>query len=190
MQVPIEISARHVHLSREDLRILFGKNYQLKPLKKLSQPGLFAAYETVILSTPLASIEKVRIIGPEREKIQVEISQTDAVNLGINPPFRISGDLKNSEKLKLIGPQGEIDLREGVIIARRHLHLSREEANQYHLKDGDIVSVKINGERELVFHQVVARVQPNFKWSVHLDTDEANAAGINSTNKTGEVIFS
>ncbi|MDD4995888.1 MAG: phosphate propanoyltransferase [Patescibacteria group bacterium] len=178
-KVPVEISARHVHLSQEHLTILFGSDYQLNKLKDISQPGEFSCQETLILKTDKAEIKNVRIVGPLRKQTQAEISLTDARNLGIRPPIRISGDLTGSEKCSLIGPAGMIDLTEGVIVAQRHLHLDPVSAQENKLKNKEIVSVLVNSKnRAITFHQVMVRVSPNFKNSFHLDTDEGNAAGL------------
>lgn len=185
--IQIEVSARHAHLSKEDLKNLFGSDYELKELKKLSQTGEFAAMETVILSAAKGSLEKVRIVGPLRDKTQVEITKTEARQLGVNPPLRISGEVKNSEKITLIGPVGETELAGGVIIAKRHLHANRAEAVELGVKDGDRVSVKVGGERALTFHEVMVRVKDNFHLRLHLDTDEANAAGLVG-GEMGEII--
>jgi putative phosphotransacetylase len=169
------------------LEILFGKGYELTVFKPLSYPGYFAANETVTLETARGTIERVRVLGPERKQTQVEISQTDAYKLGLNPPVRESGNLAGSEKVTLIGPQGRLDLPEGAIIAWRHIHLCPADAAECGLKDKQTVSVKVGGERELVFHQVLIRIQPEFFWStMHIDTDEANAVGIKGEGK-GEI---
>ncbi len=178
-KVLAEISARHIHLNKEHLEILFGAGYQLKKLREVSQPGEFAGEETLLLKTRKSEIKKVRIVGPLRKQTQVEISLTDARCLGLHPPIRLSGDLINSEKCSLVGPAGKIDLSEGVIIAWRHLHLDSISAQENGFKDNQTVSVRINSEkRPVTFHQVVVRVSPDFKNSFHLDTDESNAAGL------------
>lgn len=186
MAVQIEVSARHVHLAKEDLKNLFGLDYELKELKKLSQADDFAALETVILSTPKGSLEKVRVVGPVREKTQVEITKTEARQLGLNPPLEVSGEVKNSENITIIGPAGEEETS-GVIIAQRHLHASPAEAAELGVKDGDLISVKVSGNRALTFHEVVVRVKDNFHLRVHLDTDEANTAGLVG-GEAGEII--
>ncbi len=175
----VEVSARHVHLSQKHLDCLFGQGYQLKKLKDLSQPGMFSTQETLVVETIKNKFNNVRIIGPLRNQTQVEISKSDAYYLGINPPIRKSGDLTGSEKCKLIGPKGEIDLEKGVIVAQRHLHLDLQTAEQYNLKNNQLVSVKIDSEkRSITFHQIITRVSAEFKPAIHLDTDEGNAAGI------------
>jgi len=187
MQALIEISARHVHLSKEDFKKLFEKDHELKELKKLSQIGEFASLDTVVVSTDKGSLEKVRVVGPLREKTQVEISKTEARLLGINPPLRVSGDVKGSARVTLVGAEGEVELTEGVILAQRHLHLSPAEASQANLKNNDIVSVKIAGGRGVTFHEVAVRVKDNYRQRVHIDTDEANAAGLVG-GESGEII--
>jgi len=189
-KIPVEVSARHVHLSLEDKEKLFGRGYVLKRIKNLSQEGEFACEETVTISNGEIKIERVRVLGPERKQTQVEISLTDARHLKINPPIRVSGDVKNSVGINLIGPKGNVQLKEGVIVAKRHLHLSSEEAKKMKLKNEQKIKVKINSvERKLIFEDVVVRVGEKFRKSLHLDTDEGNAAGING--KTfGEIVKS
>jgi len=176
MKIKIEISARHLHVTQEDLEKLFGEGYQLTKLKDLSQPGEFASEEQVTIVGPKNKLEGLRIVGPCRPHTQVEISRTDAYFLGIKAPLRLSGKVEGSGQAKLIGPKGEVDLGKGVIVAKRHLHLSEEEANQMGIKNGQEVSVEISGERALTFHKIEARVKENYAAAVHLDTDEANAA--------------
>ncbi len=188
MKIPIEISAHHIHLCKKDLEILFGKNYKLGVLKHLSQKKQFAAKETVILANANFRIESVRILGPVREKTQVEISKTEAKCFGINSPLRQSGDLDNlNGELEVIGSKGKIDLKGGIIIPLRHIHASPTDAIKHKLKDKQIVSVKVEGERGLIFYNVMVRINPFFVWRMHLDTDEANAAGL-ETGEQGEVI--
>lgn len=189
MKIPIETSARHIHLSKKDADILFGKNYKFKILKELSQKGQFAYNETVILSGPKGEIDNVRYLGPFRDNTQVEVSETDTRSLGVNPVIRMSGDIKGSPGIKIIGPKGEIDIKEGVIIALRHIHMDPATADKLNLKDKDKVKVDINGIRDLIFESVSVRVRPDFTLSLHLDTDEANAAGIDVNNHWGELIL-
>lgn len=178
--VPVGISNRHLHLTQTDLEILFGKGHQLTPTKPLSQPGQFASEEIVTLVGPKGKIAKVRVLGPVRSKTQVEISKTDSFTLGINPPVRDSGAIEGSAGITIEGPKGTIELKEGVIIAQRHLHLHTSEAAELGLKDKDIISVKFDGPRALIFNNVLVRVSPNFAKDLHLDTDEANAAGLSN----------
>lgn len=176
--VPVAISARHAHLSRCDVETLFGKGYRLKKLRDLSQPGQFACEEQITLSGPKGSIEKVRVLGPERGETQVEISCTDSFKVGIEPVIRMSGDIEGTPGGKLIGPAGEVALGKGVIVAARHLHISVEEAALFGLKNGDTVSVKKDGKREMIFSNVAVRSGKGHSLEMHIDTDEANAAGM------------
>lgn len=178
LKVSIGISNRHLHLGQADLETLFGKGHQLTPTKDLSQPGQFACEETVNLIGPKGKIAKVRVLGPVRPATQIEVSRTDSFALGINPPVRESGDIANSAGIILEGPLGQVELKEGVIIAKRHLHLHVDEAVKFGVKDKEIISVKFDGDRSVTFSEVVVRVHPNFAMDLHLDTDEANAAGL------------
>lgn len=176
MKIKIEISARHCHLSNKDLETLFGKNYRLKPLKPLSQPGQFASRETVAVQTAAGCVDNVRILGPARKATQVEISRTDANRLKINPPVRLSGDVKNSSGAKIIGPKGAVKIKEGVIIAERHLHCDPTNGKKLGLKNNQRVSVKTQGNRSATFNNVVVRISKDSSLAFHIDTDEANAA--------------
>lgn len=187
VKIKIEVSSRHLHVCRGDLDKLFGKNYELKSRNKLSQKGQFAAKETLIIKNEKNEIKNVRIIGPTRKKTQVEISRTDAYKLKIDPPVRDSGNLKDSTGITLIGPKGKVKIRQGVIIARRHIHISPSDANKFNLKNKQIVSVKISGERGLIFEKVKIRINDDFVFRMHIDTDEANSAGI-SRNGVGEIL--
>lgn len=178
--VLVNVSARHIHLSKETLEILFGKGYNLTKTKDLLQPGEHACAETLTIAGPRSSIDKVRILGPLRKQTQIEVSITDTIKLGIVPSVRLSGDLANSQPIKLIGPNGSIDLKEGCIVAKRHIHFSLKEASNYGIKDKDSLSIKIAGERGLIFDNVIARVSDNMISECHVDADEANAAGIKS----------
>lgn len=178
--VPVGISNRHLHVSQQDLQILFGEGYELKQFKPLSQPGQYAAEETVTITGPKGSIAKVRILGPVRPQTQVEISRTDSFVLGINPPVRDSGALQDSAPITIEGPKGKVDLKEGAIIAQRHLHLHTDEATEMGLKDRDVISIKFDGPRGVVFNNVLVRAHANFAKDLHLDTDEANAAGLSN----------
>lgn len=189
IKIPIEVSARHVHLSQADLERLFGEGYELTAQKVISQENQFAAQETVTLKSDKDVIINVRLIGPVRKQSQVEISRTDAFRLGLKPPLRVSGDPEKSPGIKIMEAEGSmIDLKEGVIIAHRHIHASPEDAKKYKLKNGQVVSVKVDGERGLVFDQVAVRVGKDFVWNLHLDTDEANAAGVGKEVMFGEVV--
>jgi putative phosphotransacetylase len=178
--VPAAASARHVHLSKADVATLFGEGYELKPMKPLTQPDQFAAEEKVDIVGPRGTIAGVRVLGPARKDTQIEVSLTDAVKLGIKPVVRMSGDIAFSPGAKLVGPKGSIDLPQGVIISARHLHMSKDEAAAYGLKNGDVVSLKKSGLRETIFGNVVVRSGDGHSLEVHLDTDEANAAMLNN----------
>ncbi len=178
-EVLVEISARHVHVSEEHLEILFGKGYKLTPKKDLSQPGQYACEERVTVVGPKKELAGVSILGPCRKATQVEVSLTDARSIGVKAPIRESGDIAGSGACKLIGPAGEVELTEGVIAAKRHIHMTTADAEKYGITDSQIVSVKIPTEgRALIFGDVVARVSDSYALAMHLDTDEANAAGI------------
>ena len=180
MQKPvlIETSARHVHVSRRVLDILFGEGYELTHKKDLSQPGQFACEERVQVIGPRNSFPAVSILGPVRPETQVELSAGDARAIGVKAPIRESGDLKGSAGCKLVGPKGEVELEDGVIIAKRHIHATPEDAEKYGLADKQIVSVKVDTpERSLIFGDVVVRVSKNYALAMHIDTDESNAAG-------------
>lgn len=177
--VLVEISARHVHVSENDLETLFGKGYKLTPKKDLSQPGQFACEERVTVVGPKKELAGVSILGPCRPATQVEISLTDARSIGVKAPIRESGDVKDSGACKLVGPCGEVELTEGVIAAKRHIHMTPADAEKYGIVDKQVVSVKIPTDgRALVFDDVVARVSASYSLAMHLDTDEANAAAI------------
>lgn len=176
--VPVGVSARHVHLTQEHVEILFGKDYQLTKKKEL-MGGQFAACEQVTLvGLKLRAIENVRILGPVRGKSQVEISATDAIKLGVKAPVRESGNTQGSAPIALVGPKGALYLKEGCIVAKRHIHMSPADALAAGVNDGDIVSVKAENDRGTVFEHVQIRVDESFTLEMHIDTDEANAAGI------------
>lgn len=175
-KVLVETSARHVHLTEEHIAILFGEGHTLTKKKDLSQPGQFACEERVTVVGPKNSIAKVSILGPARPASQVEVSLSDARTLGIDAPVRESGDIAGSGACKLVGPCGEVELSEGVIAAKRHIHFTPEDAAAFGVADKEIVSVKIGGtDRSLIFGDVVVRVSPKFAAAMHIDTDESNA---------------
>lgn len=177
-KVPIGISARHVHLCREHIDILFGKGYQLTEKKEL-MGGQYAAQECVTLvGTKLRAIESVRILGPERNASQVEVSKTDAIRLGINPPVRESGNTAGSAPIAIVGPKGAVYLDEGCIVAKRHIHMSPADAENFGVTDGQIVSVKFDNSRGGTFEGVQIRVDKTFTLEMHIDTDEANGLGV------------
>lgn len=183
-KIPVGISARHVHVTREDLAILYGEGYQLTNKKDLSQPGQFACNETVDLITEKGTFKNVRILGPERKATQVELSLTDAIKLKLTPPVRDSGDLAGSPGLAIMGPKGTIELKQGVIAACRHIHMTPADAAEFGVKDKDIVKVFCGGERGLIFDNVLIRVRDDFKLEMHIDTDEGNASML----KTGDSV--
>ena len=187
MNVIVEISARHLHLSQEHLDILFGAGHQLTNKKDLSQPGQFACEEKVEVVGTKGSL-KMSVLGPVRPETQVELSLTDARSIGVKAPVRESGVVAGSGGCKLVGPCGEVDLAEGVMAAKRHIHMTPEDAEKAGIVDKQIVKLAVKSEgRSLVFDDVVARVSPKYATAAHLDTDEANAAGISGTVE-GEII--
>jgi putative phosphotransacetylase len=185
--VPIGVSVRHAHLSQEHLNALFGSGYALTKKAELSQPGQFAANETVLIVGPKGSLDKVRILGPVRRATQVEVSRTDAVKLGYQPPFRESGDIAGSSPITILGPKGSIQLPEGLIIAQRHIHMTSQDAARYKVKNGEVVHVRTTGSRPVTFENVRIRVSERYKLEMHIDTDEANAAML-STGDSGTLI--
>lgn len=188
MKVLVETSARHVHLTREQIDTLFGQGHQLTKKKDLSQPGQFACEERVTVVGPKGELAGVSILGPERPAGQVELSLTDARKIGVAAPIRESGDIAGTPGCKLVGPCGEVELAEGVIAAKRHIHFTPDEAAAFGVTDKQVVCVKVetNG-RTLIFGDVVVRVNPNFSAAMHIDTDESNAAAC-AGRVEGEVI--
>ena len=175
---PIGVSNRHIHLSRQDLELLFGAGHTIQCERDLSQPGQCAAAEMVIIAGPKGCIEQIRVLGPVRNQTQVEISRSDTYRLGVNAPTRESGKLEGSCGLTVIGPGGSLQLNEGAIIAKRHIHMSPYDASEYGVADSQTVQVKVDGERGVIFDNVVVRVNDKFVLEFHIDIDEANAAGI------------
>ena len=187
-KVLVETSARHIHVSREALDILFGEGYELTPKKDLSQPGQFACEERVTVVGPKKELPGVSILGPVRPETQVELSLTDARSIGISAPVRESGDIKGSAGCKLVGPKGEVELTEGVIAAKRHIHMTPEDAEAFGVKDTQVVKVEVESNgRSLIFGDVIVRVSPKYALAMHIDTDESNAAGM-APGTMGEVI--
>ena len=181
MKIMVETSARHVHLTQADLDTLFGAGYQLTPKKDLSQPGQFACVEKVEVVGPKSSL-KMSILGPVRPETQIEVAKTDARALGIDAPLRMSGDLKGTPGCKIIGPKGEIEVDKGVMVAKRHAHMTPEQAVEYGVTDGEAVGLRLEyNDRSLVFGDVIVRVSKTAGLAVHIDTDEANAAGLTGT---------
>jgi putative phosphotransacetylase len=188
-RVPVGISNRHIHLSKGDLATLFGPGYELTVAKDLSQTGQYAAEETVTLVGPKGVLQRVRVLGPLRSQTQVEISRTDCFALGVKPPVRDSGDLSDSPGIVVVGPAGCVQLSEGVVLAKRHIHMTPAEAEKFGLKDKDCVKVAVTeGPRPLTFDQVLVRVRDDFVLELHLDTDEANAACLRNGQEVDVIV--
>ena len=183
MKLPIALSNRHVHLSQADIEALFGAGHELTHFKPLSQPGQYACEEMVEVVGPKGST-KMRVLGPARPESQVEVSLADARALGIAVPVRQSGDVEGTPGCKLVGPKGEVEIERGVIVAARHIHMSLEDAEKFGVKDKDIVSVQTQGERALLFNNVLVRANAAFKLEMHVDLEEGNAAGV----KNGDLV--
>ena len=190
IKVEIEGSGKHCHVTKETLAKLFGEGFELEPKKMLTQPGQYVTHQKVTLHGPRGKTD-ISIIGPCRKADQIELSLTDARALGFSPPppIRESGDVAGSDPCKLGGPQGDVDLSEGVIIMKRHVHLAPEDAERFGIKDKQIVKVKVVGERALIFDEVVARTGPDHATYIHFDYDEVNAAAVADENLMGEVIL-
>ncbi len=176
--LPIALSNRHIHISQEDLDTLFGEGYELTKMKDLSQPGQYACEEKVDVVGPKKTIKGVRILGPVRPDTQLEVSITDAFALGVSPVVRNSGDMTDTPGAKIVGPKGEVEINKGIIVAARHIHMHTSDGEEFGVKDGEIVSIKISGPRGLVFDNVLVRVNPNYALEMHVDVEEGNAAGI------------
>jgi len=175
--IPVGVSNRHIHLSKQDLCALFGEGHELTKIRDLGQPGQYACAETVTLIGPKGSFEGVRVLGPLRDKTQIEISRTDAFKLGVEAPVRESGLVEGSAGLVVKGPAGEVRLSHGCILAMRHIHMTPDDAKRFGCKDGDVVSVRVEkGSRRVTFDDVLVRVSPKYALECHVDTDEANAA--------------
>lgn len=181
--ITVNISNRHVHLSERDIQALFGRGYKLSKLRDLMQPGEYACKESVRLVGPKGTLEHVRVLGPPREKTQVEISRTDAYLLGVNPPLRSSGDLNDSSPIRIEGLQGNVELNSGLILALRHIHMTPYDADILNVTDKDLVSIKCEGERAGRLDNVLVRVKKNSTLECHLDTDEGNALGVKNGDK-------
>ena len=177
--IPIGVSNRHIHLSKSDLETLFGEGYELTPMKDLSQPGQYACKEVLTIIGPsMRPIENVRVLGPVRGASQVEISATDSYVLKVKPPVRESGNIKGSAPIRIVGPKGIVELPEGCIIANRHIHMSPSDAEVFGVRDGDYVDIDANGKRRTRWFDVQVRVHKDFRLEMHVDTDDANAAGL------------
>jgi acetate kinase len=174
----VEVSAHHIHLTQEHVEALFGKGHQLTRHADLSQPGQYACKEQLTIVGPKGRIERVRVLGPTRKMTQVEIAMTEQFKLGVHPPIRESGDIKDTPGCTLEGPAGSVALDRGVICALRHIHMTPSDALGYGVRDKSFVRVRVAGDRELVFGDVLVRVDPNFALAMHIDTDEANAAHV------------
>jgi len=174
--IPIGVSNRHIHLTLEDIEMLFGQGHELTNIKNLGQPGEFAAEEVLTVVGPRGVIEGVRILGPVRSVTQIEISMTDAYRLGLRPPVRESGNVKGTPGVAVVGPRGVVSLEEGVILAARHIHMRPENAESFSVEDKQKVRVHVPGERGQVFENVLVRVSPTYALEMHVDTDKANAA--------------
>jgi acetate kinase len=177
----VEVSAHHIHLTQEHVEALFGKGHQLTKHADLSQPGQYACKEQLTIVGPKGRIERVRVLGPARKYTQIEIAMTEQFKVGVHPPIRESGDIADSPGCTLESPTGSVKVDRGVICALRHVHMTPEDALRYGVRDKSVVRVRIAGDRELVFGDVLIRVDPNFALAMHIDTDEANAASV----KTG-----
>lgn len=182
LEIPVGVSNRHVHLSKEDLETLFGKGYELTNMKELSQPGQYACKETVTVCGPKGAIEKVRILGPVRKQTQVEILAADSFKLGRNSAPKMSGELSGTPGITLVGPKGTVETKEGLIIAQRHIHMSPADALKFGVHDGQTVSIQTEGIRGGVFNHVAIRVTETSSLECHLDTEEANAMGLTGSS--------
>lgn len=183
-KLPIALSNRHIHLGQEDLNTLFGEGYQLTRTKDLSQPGQYACEEKVDIVGPKRTIKGVRVLGPIRSRTQVEISVSDAFTLGVPPVVKNSGDVEGTPGAKIIGPKGEVDLKDGVMVAARHIHMHTTDGEKFGVKDGDIVRVKTEGIRGVIFENVLVRVGEKFALEMHVDIEEGNGAGA----KNGDIV--
>ncbi|MDY2960283.1 MAG: phosphate propanoyltransferase [Hornefia sp.] len=181
--IPVGVSNRHIHLSREDLEVCFGRGYRLTPTKELSQTGQFACKETVTVVGPKGSIERIRVLGPVRAASQVELLSADNFKLGIKAPVRLSGNLKGAADVTIVGPCGSVYARESAIVAKRHIHMTLEDAKRFGVCDGEIVSIEVLGERGGVLNNVIIRANDKSKLDCHVDTEEANALGLSNSSK-------
>ncbi len=186
-KVPVALSNRHIHVSQADLDVLYGKGHELSNVKDLSQPGQYACDEKVDIVGPKNTIKGVRILGPVRPVTQLEISMFDARALGVEGVVRASGNVAGTPGAIIVGPKGQVEIKEGVIVAARHLHMHTDDAPKYGLKDRDVIKVRVGDERALVFENVVVRVHPEFALDLHIDIEEGNAAGVNNGD-LGEII--
>ncbi len=183
LTVPVGISNRHIHLKEQDIETLFGRGYQLNKIKDLSQKGQYAAKEVVTICGPKSVIEKVRVLGPARKETQVEVSVGDCLKLGVKPEIRMSGDIRESSGITLIGPKGTVILSEGAIVSQRHIHMDEEDAKRFNVSNGEVVAIEVDGPRGGQYENTCIRVDKTFTLECHLDIEEANAMGINSSSK-------
>ena len=188
MEIPVEISARHVHLSKADKEILFGAGYTLTRKRDLSQPGQFLCEERVKLVTGSGEIANVAVLGPERKETQVELSLTDARVLGVKPPIRLSGDLSGAADVIIVGPKGVVTAKGSVIVAKAHVHMTPEDAKKYGVEHGQSVNIRMGTDRSITLNDVQIRVDKNFGLAVHIDYDEANAAQVSGGNIVGYLL--
>ncbi|MCT4583483.1 MAG: phosphate propanoyltransferase [Peptostreptococcaceae bacterium] len=178
MKLPIALSNKHLHLSKADIETLFGANYELTVKKELSQPGQYACEEVVDIEGPKGTLKRVRVLGPARGVTQIEVSLADARALGVKAPIRDSGDIDGTPGVKIIGPKGEVELEKGVIVAARHIHMHTDDAAKFGVEDKERVKIKTEGQRGLIFENVLVRVSPSFALEMHVDLEEGNASGV------------
>ncbi len=182
--LPVGLSNRHIHVSQKDLDILFGEGYELRKFKDLSQPGQYACEEKVDVVGSKGTLKGVRILGPVRSKTQFELSVSDAFALGVKPVVRNSGDIVDTPGAKIVGPKGEVEIHEGIIVAARHIHMHTSDAERFGVKDNDIVNVRVSGPRGLTFENVLVRAHKDFALEMHVDIEEGNACGL----KNGDLV--
>jgi putative phosphotransacetylase len=185
--IPVNMSNRHIHVTKEHLEVLFGKGHELTNMKDLSQPGQFACDEKVDIVGPKSTLKGVRILGPVRPATQLEISMFDARTMGVEAMVRPSGKIQGTPGCTIVGPKGQVEIKEGVIVAARHIHLHTSDSEKFGLKDRDIVKVKVGNERAIIFENVMVRVHPEYALDMHIDIEEGNAAGIQN-GTLGEII--
>ncbi|MBQ8390543.1 MAG: phosphate propanoyltransferase [Oscillibacter sp.] len=188
--IPVEISARHVHLTKEAVEVLFGKGYELTPKRELSQPGQYLCAERVKLVTAKGQLDNVAILGPVREENQVELSLTDARTLGVEAPIRLSGDLEGAADVLIVSSLGVVTAKKSVIVAKAHVHMTPADAKEYSVCDGEHVDIRMGTERPVTLNDVIVRVREDYALAVHIDFDEANAAQVRGSNITGHLIKS
>ena len=182
--LPVGLSNKHIHVSQKDLDILFGEGYELTKFKDLSQPGQYACEEKVDIVGPKGTLKGVRILGPVRSKTQFELSISDAFALGVKPIIRNSGDVAETPGAKIVGPKGEVEIHEGIIVAARHIHMHTSDAERFGVEDKDIVNVRVKGPRGLIFENVLVRAHEDFALEMHVDIEEGNACGL----KNGDLV--